>query len=67
MFAHGSGGSGGLTHPSSPERAARAMLVVVDLEHRKRDKRPLLPDNPTVPLQSAEDGPASAKGTGKDD
>jgi len=28
------GGSGGLTHPSSPERSARAMLVVVDVRTR---------------------------------
>ena len=38
------GGSGGLTHPSSPERSARAMLVVVDVAHKKRDAKPLLPD-----------------------
>ncbi len=38
------GGSGGVTHPSHPERSARAMLVVVDVAHKKRDKRALLPD-----------------------
>ena len=38
------GGSGGVTHPSSPERSARSMLVVVDVAHKKRDKRALLPD-----------------------
>jgi len=44
-FALGTGGgSGGLTHPSSPERCARAMLVVVDVAHKKRDAKPLLPD-----------------------
>jgi len=31
----GGGGSGGLTHPSTPERAARAMLVVVDVAHKQ--------------------------------
>ena len=39
------GGSGGLTHPSSPERSARAMLVVVDVAHKKRNTKRLLPDD----------------------
>lgn len=42
------GGSGGWTHPSHPERSARAMLVVVDVAHKKRDKRALVPDEPPV-------------------
>lgn len=60
-LAHDSGGgSGGLTHPSSPERAARAMLVVVDVAHKRRDNRSLLPDNP--PPVRSRDGQAPATG-----
>jgi len=52
------GGSGGLTHPSSPERSARAMLVVVDVAHKKRDAKPLLPDElPAVEIANIK-GPA---------
>ena len=50
------GGSGGLTHPSSPERSARAMLVVVDVTHKKRDAKPLLPDElPAVEIAVSKD------------
>lgn len=43
------GGSGGVTHPSSPERSARSTLVVVDVAHKKRDKRAILPDEAPAP------------------
>lgn len=61
------GGSGGLTHPSHPERAARAMLVVVDVAHKKRDKRPLLPDNRPETAVPAADVSAPRGSAGRDD
>ena len=44
-------GSWSWTHPTHPERSARAMLVVVDVEHKKRDLRDLVPDKPP-PLEN---------------
>jgi len=67
-FAHASGGgSGGVSHPSSSERAARAMLVVVDVVHKKRDKRPLLPENPPAERWIKPDASGGLESTGRDD
>lgn len=61
------GGSGGLTHPSSPERSARAMLVVVDVAHKKRDAMPLLPDNRPVIEASEQAAPAPKSSSARDE
>lgn len=71
-FGHATGGgSGGFTHPSWPERSARAMLVIVEVIHKKRDKRAILPDGSPVPAVSAPQNagavPAPAGATGRDD
>ena len=60
-LAHESGGgSGGLTHPSFPERSARAMLVVVEVAHKERDGKPLLPDAPPKALEPTLSPPVGA-------
>ena len=54
-------GSWSWTHPTHPERSARAMLVVVDVEHKKRDLRDLVPDKPPP-----RENPATLKSTPRD-
>lgn len=54
-------GSWSWTHPTHPERSARAMLVVVDVEHKKRDLRDLVPDKPPP-----RENPTFTKSTPKD-
>jgi hypothetical protein len=71
-FAHATGGgSGGITHPTYPERSARAMLVFVEVTHKKRDNQPILPDfRPDLwmsPLPDEGASPAPAGDAGRDD